>query len=44
LTMIPDQRGQLLREESLRYDAYSESMSAEATEDFKQLLELIPMP
>ena len=44
LKMIPDQRGQLLREQAGAYQAPCESLLSEATQDYKQLLELIPMP
>src|SRR5438105_7055592 len=37
LKMIPDQRGQLLREQAGAYQAPCESLLSEATQDYKQL-------
>jgi len=44
LTMVPDQRGQLLREESPPYHTSFESPAFESVENRDELLETVPMP
>jgi four helix bundle protein len=44
LTMIPDQRGQALREDSPPYDAAGEPPVLETTTNLAELLEIVPMP
>ena len=44
LTMIPDQRGQLLREESPTYDAPLSVFESESTAGLDKLLEGVPTP
>lgn len=44
LTMIPDQRGQVLREDSPPYQAAVEPRVVETKSNLDQLLEVVPMP
>jgi four helix bundle protein len=44
LTMVPDQRGQLLREEAPTYDAPVETFEFESAEQLDKLLENVPIP
>jgi len=44
LTMIPDQRGQVLREDSTPYLADAETPTLEGTPSLVQLLNNVPMP
>ena len=44
LTMVPDQRGQLLREESPPYESAFDSLAIEPVENPSEILEIVPMP
>ena len=44
LTMVPDQRGQMLREDPPPYDAAFESPAFDVTPNRHELLEIVPMP